>query len=189
MNVSLIYWLQSKKKKKFHWKSWEILVQGNPQVQHAEIHINTEIFISYSPKFVSQLLCNPDLVLWFSPCGFRYLSPGVVEFRTRHSGTRVYTFEQCSSPTAQWVKSAGNAGDTGDMGAIPGLGPLEEGMETLSSILSWRIPRTEEPGGLHIVHRVKKSQTWLKQLSTHIPSPPSKDPQFIGWDILVNKSL
>ena len=114
--------ITKQKKKKFHWKSWEILVQGNPQVQHAEIHINTEIFISYSPKFVSQLLCNPDLVLWFSPCGFRYLSPGVVEFRTRHSGTRVYTFEQCSSPTAQWVKSAGNAGDTGGMGSIPELG-------------------------------------------------------------------
>ena len=26
--------------------------------------------------------------------------------------------------------------------------PLEEGMATHSNILSWRIPRTEEPGGL-----------------------------------------
>ena len=26
--------------------------------------------------------------------------------------------------------------------------PLEEGMETHSSIFAWRIPRTEEPGGL-----------------------------------------
>ena len=26
--------------------------------------------------------------------------------------------------------------------------PLEEGMATHSSILTWRIPRTEEPGGL-----------------------------------------
>ena len=26
--------------------------------------------------------------------------------------------------------------------------PLEEGMATLSSILTWRIPWTEEPGGL-----------------------------------------
>ena len=29
--------------------------------------------------------------------------------------------------------------------------PLEEGMATHSSILAWRIPWTEEPGGLHIV--------------------------------------
>ena len=27
--------------------------------------------------------------------------------------------------------------------------PLEEGMATYSSILAWRIPWTEEPGGLH----------------------------------------
>ena len=29
--------------------------------------------------------------------------------------------------------------------------PLEEGMATRSSILAWRIPRTEEPGGLQSV--------------------------------------
>ena len=28
------------------------------------------------------------------------------------------------------------------------LDPLEEGMETHSSILAWRIPWTEKPGGL-----------------------------------------
>ena len=33
--------------------------------------------------------------------------------------------------------------------------PLEEGMATHSSILAWRIPWTEEPGGL--VYRVTKS--------------------------------
>ena len=27
--------------------------------------------------------------------------------------------------------------------------PLEEGMATHSNILAWRIPWTEEPGGLH----------------------------------------
>ena len=29
--------------------------------------------------------------------------------------------------------------------------PLEEGMASLSSILAWRIPWTEEPGGLQSV--------------------------------------
>ena len=33
--------------------------------------------------------------------------------------------------------------------------PLEKGMETLSSILAWKIAWTEEPG----VHRVAKSWT------------------------------
>ena len=35
--------------------------------------------------------------------------------------------------------------------------PLEEGMATYSSILAWRIPWTEEPGGLQSMgsHRVR----------------------------------
>ena len=44
--------------------------------------------------------------------------------------------------------------------------PLEEGAATHSGILAWRIPWTEEPGGLHTVHRITKSGTRLKQLST-----------------------
>ena len=39
--------------------------------------------------------------------------------------------------------------------------PLEKAMATHSSILAWRIPWTEEPGKLHTVHRVKKSQARL----------------------------
>ena len=38
------------------------------------------------------------------------------------------------------------------MGSVPGLGrSLEEGMATHSIILAWRIPRTEEPGGLQAI--------------------------------------
>ena len=38
--------------------------------------------------------------------------------------------------------------------------PLEEGLTTHSSILAWRIPCTEEPGGT-AVHGVAESQTRL----------------------------
>ena len=37
--------------------------------------------------------------------------------------------------------------------------PLEKRMVTYSSILAWRIPWTDEPGGLYIVHGVTESQT------------------------------
>ena len=41
-----------------------------------------------------------------------------------------------------------NAGDLRDMGSIPGqVDLLEEGMAT-HSFLGWRIPWTEDPGGL-----------------------------------------
>ena len=42
-----------------------------------------------------------------------------------------------------------NAGDMRDPDLIPGLeDSLEEEMVTCSSILAWRIPWTQEPGGL-----------------------------------------
>ena len=45
--------------------------------------------------------------------------------------------------------SPANAGDARDLGWIPGLeDPLEKEMATHSSILAWKIPWTEEPGGL-----------------------------------------
>ena len=49
------------------------------------------------------------------------------------------------------------AGDIRDVGSVSGWeDPLEEGMATHSSILAWRIPWTEEPGGLQSIgsHRV-----------------------------------
>ena len=47
------------------------------------------------------------------------------------------------------VKNPPNkVGDIRDASSIPGLGrPLEEGMATHSSIIAWRIPWMEEPGG------------------------------------------
>ena len=46
-------------------------------------------------------------------------------------------------------ESTCSAGDIRDMGSIPGAGRSpEEGMSTHSSILAWRIPWTEKPGGL-----------------------------------------
>ena len=52
-----------------------------------------------------------------------------------------------------------SSGDAEDMGSTPGLGnPLEKEMTTHSSILAWRIPGTEEPGGA-TVHEIAKNWT------------------------------
>ena len=49
----------------------------------------------------------------------------------------------------RWLNGKESTCHAGDMGSIPGSGdPLEEEMVTQSSILAWRIPWTEEPGGL-----------------------------------------
>ena len=54
--------------------------------------------------------------------------------------------------------------------------PLEEGMATHSSVLAWRIPRTEEPGGLQSIgsHRVEHDGSDLAQHTKNIKiSKPS----------------
>ena len=55
-----------------------------------------------------------------------------------------------ASQVVQVIKNLfADAGNIKDPGLIPGSGRFpEDGMATHSSILAWRIPRTEEPGGL-----------------------------------------
>ena len=52
------------------------------------------------------------------------------------SGSAVKNLPARQEPQETWVQSLG------------GEDPLEEGMATHSSILAWRSPWTEEPGGL-----------------------------------------
>ena len=49
-------------------------------------------------------------------------------------------------------------------------GALEEGMAIHCSILAWRLPWTEEPGGPKSIHMVTKSQTRLSNKQTQHPS-------------------
>jgi len=47
--------------------------------------------------------------------------------------------------------------------------PLEKGMAIHSSILAWRIPRTEEPGGLQSVGLQRVRHDWVTNTTTTIP--------------------
>ena len=63
-------------------------------------------------------------------------------------------------PDAQMVKNLPAIQET----QVLSLGqedPLEKGMATHSNILAWKVPWTEEPGGLHTVHGAEKSWTQL----------------------------
>ena len=51
--------------------------------------------------------------------------------------------------------------------SLDGEDPLEKEMATHSSILAWRIPWTEEPGGLQSIHGVPQSRTRLNDLHFH----------------------
>ena len=48
-------------------------------------------------------------------------------------------------------------GDLRDVGSVPRRGRSPEGWHaTHSSILAWRTPLTEEPGGLYVVHGLQR---------------------------------
>ena len=47
------------------------------------------------------------------------------------------------------------------VGSLGWEDPLERGVATHFSILAWRIPWTEEPGGLHTVYGVARTWAWL----------------------------
>ena len=69
-----------------------------------------------------------------------------------------------ASLVAQMVKNLPSMQET--LGWIP-LGqedPLEEGMATHSSILAWRIPWTEEPGGLWSMGLQTVGHNWVTKI-------------------------
>ena len=67
----------------------------------------------------------------------------------------MYTLTRASQVALVVKNPSANAGD--ERGSVGWEDPLEEGMATNSSIPAWRIPCTEEPGGLHGSQRVGRN--------------------------------
>ena len=93
-------------------------------------------------------LPRPGTELLSSALAGRFLTTGP-------PGKSLILFVSCafeeggSSGSSDGKESACSAGD---LGLIPGWGiSLEKGMATHSRILAWRIPWTEEPGGLQFM--------------------------------------
>ena len=63
-----------------------------------------------------------------------------------------------------------SACNVGDVGSVPGSrDPLEKELATHSSILTWRIPWTEEPGGLQSVGLQRVRHNRVTNTHTHTP--------------------
>ena len=114
---------------------------------------------------VAQLVKNPPAMqeTWVPSLGWEdHLEKGTatrssilasrIPWNMQPRGSRVTTetLSLWASQVALVVKNPpANAGDVRNLGLIPGLGgSLEEEIATHSSILAWRVPWTEEPGGL-----------------------------------------
>ena len=90
---------------------------------------------------VLQLLLEPDTLRHISEEAETALAPRRDQGGTERSG---------GFPGGAAVKNPlASAGDARDTGSIPGSGrSAGVGNATCSSILAWKIPRTEEPGGM-----------------------------------------
>ena len=73
----------------------------------------------------------------------------------------IQTIIEMSYPGGSVVENLTTMQETG-VRSLGGDDPLEQEMATHSSILAWRIPWTEEPGGLQSM-RLQKSQTGLSR--------------------------
>ena len=83
------------------------------------------------------LSCNSPLSSQRSPQGHAQLQAATLLGEPKATASVVaQTIKNLPARQEIWVQSLGKGGR------------LEKGMATLSSILAWRIPRTEEPGGL-----------------------------------------
>ena len=88
------------------------------------------VLVSALQQSESAIYTHISLLFWIS---FPFRSPQIAEWASLLA-------QMIKNPPAMqeiWVSPLGQKD------------PLEKGMATHSSILSWRIPWTEEPGGLH----------------------------------------
>ena len=83
-------------------------------------------------------------------------------------------------PGGSEVKAS--ACNVGDLGLIPGSGRhLEKKMATHSSILAWRIPWTEEPGGLQSTGSQRVRHDWASDLTWESKRIPEKHLLLLYW--------
>ena len=77
------------------------------------------------------------------------MEPSSRDSSEHHPQPPLYTFLLFPFGVSQVKNPLANAEDTGDVDLISGSGRSPgEGNPTHSSVLAWRIPWTEEPGGL-----------------------------------------
>ena len=135
------------------------------------------VLISYHAK----------LFFFYSPIISTPLSGMLWLYSPLTSANVSISFWNCATQIGTWTRTGGFPGGTvvknvlageGDMDLTPGWeDPLEKEMETHSSILAWKIPRTEEPGQLQSMGSQCVRHNWAAEHAcTHAGAQSS------SWD-------
>ena len=151
------------------------------KVKHSNNHI--DIWMSYSSDLLKWQICN---FFWVDPWASHtkselvWWAPFVKRLSFLHClvknrfATLVWVYFWALRNRDFWfpggsgrLLSARSVGD--GVRSLGRKGPLEKEMATQSRILAWRIPWMEEPGKLHVVHRVTKRVGHNRAISLLLP--------------------
>ena len=120
----------------------------------------TYIFV-YLGEYFYRLISEEEFLCWIVNISLNLIGtvkspPSSLPFAVQH---------EYVSGSSDNKESACNAEDPG---SIPGSWrSLEKGMATHSNILAWRIPWTEEPGGLQSMGSQRVGHDWLTHIWLH----------------------
>ena len=152
-------------------KSWQTVCKT------IDLHMQVRL-ITYTHKWYNYLIYKHE---WCRCCfkgTFRKLACGIntlfckmtANYTSYHNKAPINYF--AGFPGGSVVKNLPAMRETQEMW-VQSLGredPLEEGMATHSSLLAWRVPWTEEPGGLQSMGHKESdtTETTVRTCSTHI---------------------
>ena len=132
---------------------------------------------------ISPPLNTNEMIGCWDPNGYM-----LTQHKPRESFVGTYLLHQAS--VAQQVKilaaTAGDVGDSGDMGLIPGLGRSHRGGNGNSLQYSCLENPMDRGARLATVYRVTKSQTHTPQLLTMLFAPPSALPDYFVLPCFIN---
>ena len=101
--------------------------------------------------------------------GVTKIQARLIKWTTTNALVSIYNIHWGASQVTQGIKNLPvNAGDIRNMISILGLGnSLDKSRETHSCILAWRIPWTDEPGGLQSMELQRARQHWTSLACRH----------------------
>ena len=90
----------------------------------------------------------------------------------------------------RWLSGKESSCSAADSGSIPGSGhPLEKGITTHSSVFAWRIPWTDEPGGLQFVESQRVRHNWATKQQMCININILKSRMRLGMELNQRREL
>ena len=164
------------------WEDWRAAIYG---VTKSRTRLSDFTFTFHFHASEKEMATHSSVLAWRIPgTGEPGGLPSVGSHRVGHDWSDLAAAAaRLFSHVCAWLMAFLNGSEVKNQPAMQGTqvqslnwdDPLEKGMATHSSILAWRIPWTEEPGGLQSIelHRVGHNRSDLARTHMHNWHTPS----------------